>query len=485
MTTPSRRCKLWNKNMSEQPFDIVIVGAGPGGYVAALQAGAMGARTAIVEAGPLGGTCLNNGCIPSKALLASAELIHRIKHASSFGVKVAGDVTFDWPAIQARKDKVIRGLRSGIKSLFAGRKVTLVEGRGQIASAGQVAVKDKTGATKTLTAKSIILATGSVPSRIPAWPSDTNYVCTSDESLHWSQLPKRLLIVGGGVIGGEVACMMNSFGVDVTVGEMLPGLLPTLDDSLGTELNKSFTKRGIKFFGDTKVSDVKIADNAVHVMLGNGQAIVVDKVLVATGRRPNTADIGLENVGLTVDRGFLRVNDQMETSAKGIYCIGDANGRCLLAHAASDMGVVAVKNALGTSATYNAPIPGAVYTYPEVGTVGLSEKQAREQKLPIAIGNFPLAFLGKAMAVGETEGFVKIIRHRETDAILGVHMLGHNATEIIAAAGTMLHSKATVHELAEVVFAHPTISESIKEAAEDALGHALHLPPRKVLRVKV
>ena len=258
-----------------------------------------------------------------------------------------------------------------------------------------------------------------------------------------------------------------------------------MEADLGVALAKDFTKRGIAIHVDTKVEGIVEADGALTVTLSGGVPLDVDKVLVAVGRRAATEDIGLDTVGISTDRGFVRVNDRMETGVSGVYCIGDANGRCLLAHAASAQGIAAVENARGHTKDLTAPIPGAVYTFPEIGGVGLTTQQAREQNIPIAVGNFPLAFLGKAMAVGETDGFVKVIKHRETGELLGVHMLGHNATECIAAAGAMLHQKASVEDLAEVVFAHPTISEAIKESAEDALGMGLHLPPRKIHRVKV
>jgi len=465
-------------------YDIAIIGAGPGGYVAALKAAAMGASVVVAEAGPVGGTCLNNGCIPSKALLASAELLHRIRHAGDLGVTVAGGVGFDWPKIQARKDSVLAGLRGGIAGLFKARKVTLLPGRATLAGPGRVVVAGKAGPTE-LTARGVVLAVGSVPARIPGWPTDPERVCTSDESLHWKTLPKRLLIVGGGVIGCEFACMMQAFGVAVTVVELMPRLLPELDESLGTALQASMTKRGVTCRVGAKVAAMALTDGGVKATLGDGQTVEVDRVLVAVGRRPNTADIGLESVGLSTDRGFVRVNDYMETPAKGVYAIGDANGRCLLAHAASAQGVSAVENCLQPDhrRPQTSPVPSCVYTFPEIAAVGLTAQQAKTKGMPIAIGSFSLAHLGKALAVGEADGFVKVIRHRETGHLLGVHAMGHNVTEVIAAAGAVLHQKIKVAELAEIIFAHPTISESIKEAAEDALGMALHAPPRKVLRV--
>jgi dihydrolipoamide dehydrogenase len=463
-------------------FNIAILGSGPGGYVAALKAAQMGAKVAVVEKSHLGGTCLNNGCIPSKALLASAELLHHIAHAADLGVEVQPPA-FHWDKIQARKDDVIKTLRGGIKALFGARKVTLYAGHASLNGTGKVAVRSEGKPAQELTADAIILATGSVPARIPGWPTDPALVSTSDDSLHWKTLPKKLLIVGGGVIGCEFACMLQPMGVEVIVVEMLPRLLPFLDESLGEAMKKIFSRRGIVCHVGTKIESLEAAGPGLRAKLGDGQTIEADRALVATGRKPATADLGIETVGLSTDRGFVRVNDRMETTAKGIYCIGDANGRCLLAHAASAHGVAAVENALGHAKDFTAPIPSAVYTFPEIGSVGLTAEEAKAKKLPVNVGHFPLGSLGKAMAVNDTAGFAKVVRHRETGELLGVHMMGHNATECIAAAGALLHHKVGVREMEEVVFAHPTIAESLKEAAGDALGMALHLPPRKMLRV--
>ena len=460
-------------------FNIAVLGAGPGGYVAALKAAQLGASVAIVEKAHLGGTCLNVGCIPSKALLASAELMHHIQHAGELGIDLpAAAAVVNWTKIQTRKDKIIQTLRNGIKGLLTARKGTIFQGQAVLNGAGKISVVGG----ETITAEKVILAVGSVPTRIPGWPSDPKLVCTSDEALHWGTLPKKLLIVGGGVIGCEFACMMQAVGVEVTVVEMLPQLLPSLDPQVAQTLTKIFVSRGIKVFTGVKIENLAVAGEGTVATLSNGEKIAADRVLVATGRKPNTAEVGLQSVGIATDRGFVRVNDRMETGVKGYYCIGDANGRCLLAHAASAHGVVAAENAVGHSATFNAPVPNCIYTFPEVATVGLTAEEAQAQGMPVSVGVFPLAYLGKAMAVADTEGFVKVVRHRESDALLGVHMIGHNVTECIAAAGALLHQKVSVHDVAETVFAHPTISEAFKEAAEDALAMGLHLPPRKVLR---
>jgi dihydrolipoamide dehydrogenase len=464
-------------------FHIAVLGAGPGGYVAALKAGQMGASVALVEKEHLGGTCLNYGCIPSKAILASAELIHHIRHAGEMGIDVPPGAAVNWPKIQARKDKVLQTLRTGIKGLLGARKVAVYQGRAVLAGAGKVVVNKVAGAAEEFTADKVILATGSVPSRIPGWPADANVICTSDEALHWKTLPGRLLIVGGGVIGCEFACMMQALGVAVTVVELLPQLLPNLDGHIAQALTRILSARGVKVFTGVKIESLKLGGSGAIAQLGGGENIEADRVLVATGRRPNTAEMGLDTVGLATDRGFIRVNDRMETAVKDYYCIGDANGRCLLAHAASAHGVAAVENALGEAHDFKAPVPNAVYTFPEIGTVGLSVEEAKARGIPVSVGNFPLSHLGKALAVNDNEGFVKVVRHRETDQLLGVHMIGHNATECVAAAGALLHQQASVRDVAETVFAHPTISESIKEAAEDALAMGLHLAPRKFLRV--
>ncbi len=473
--------------MTNNHFDIVIIGSGPGGYIAGLKAAQMGARAMVIEDHYLGGTCLNYGCIPSKALLSSAEVLHTIRHAGNWGIQVQGDVHCDWQQVIGHKDKILRQLRGGIAALFKGRGVVQGTGRGSIEASGRVVVTPQDGSPQVVTADKVIIATGSAPSTIPGWPEDPALVCTSDEAVHWTSLPKRLLIVGGGVIGSEFACMMQAFDVQVTVVEMLSRLIPTMDHDLGDALGKIFKQRGIDCHLETRIDAIEITDQGtVKARFSSGQTQEFDRVLVATGRRPNTKGLGLDQAGIrTDDRGFVPVNDHLETNLRGHYAIGDVNGRCLLAHAASAHGTAAVENALGPGKPFQSPIPSAVYTFPEVAAVGMSEQQAREKGLPIAIGNFPIARLGKAMAARHPEGFVKMVRHRETGELLGAHMIGAHATECIAAATGMLHLKASMHDVAEAVWAHPTISEAIKESAEDALNMGLHLSPRKIFRVAV
>lgn len=467
--------------MSEQ-FDITVIGAGPGGYIAALKAAQMGAKVAVIEKHYLGGTCLNYGCIPSKALLASAELLHEIRESKDLGIKVDG-VEFDWSKIQKRKDKVLKKLRSGVKGLFGARNVKLIKGSAKITAPGKITVTND-GSTENIETKNTIIASGSVPIRIPGWPTDPERVCTSDEALHWKDLPKSLLIVGGGVIGCEFACMMHAYGVKVTIVEMMDGLLFGMEAQLGAALEASFKKRGIKILTSAKVEGLKVEGNTVVANISGQKPLVVDKVLASIGRRPNTADLGLDSIGIETQRGFIPVDNRMKTSVQGVYCIGDANGKCLLAHAASAQGETAVKDALGKGSDFDLPIPSAVYTFPEVAAVGLTTQQATDQGIPVTVGQFPIGFLGKAMAVGQDYGFVRVVRHRDNGTLLGVHLIGHNATEIIEVATAMITLKADASQLAEMVFAHPTIGEAVKEAAEDTFQAALHMPPRALKRIK-
>lgn len=465
-------------------FDLLVIGAGPGGYIAALKGAQLGATVGIVENHHLGGTCLNYGCIPSKALLASAEMLHSVHEAGRWGVEVSGKVGFDWKKITAHKNRTIKQLRGGIAGLLKSRSVEHLHGTGALDAPGRVVVTGKGGKQDVVTSDKVILAVGASPNRIPGWPTDSDLICTSDEAVHWSSLPKRLLIVGGGVIGCEFACMMQSFGVEVTVVEMLPHLLGSLDSDLSTELQRVFEQRGMKIHLNAKVDDLELGKRSIQVRLSSGEQLKFDRVLVATGRSPKTKEIGLDRVGITANqRGFVQVNDHLETSIAGHYCIGDANGLSMLAHAASAQGTLATENALGRTASWEAAVPSAVYTFPEVASVGMTQQEADQQGMPISIGRFPLAHLGKAMATGHTDGFVKMIRHRETGQLLGAHMIGHNATEYVAAATALLQQKVSMQEVAETVWAHPTLSEAIKEAAEDSLSMALHLPPRKVLSV--
>ncbi|HUT25315.1 MAG TPA: dihydrolipoyl dehydrogenase [Sumerlaeia bacterium] len=465
------------------PYDIAIIGSGPGGYVAALRAAQMGARVALIEKGLVGGACLNRGCIPTKSFLAAAELLHDIRHrAGKLGIS-AGEPEIDWPAALAHKNGVLGEQRKGLRFLFDKRGIDLISGEASFEAPGRLAVRDGSGA-RAVQAERIIIASGSRPSRIPGWPENERVV-TSDEALDWTELPASLLIVGGGVIGCEFACMMAEFGVRVTVVEMLPRLLPLMDGDLGKEIAKVFKQRGIDCHLGAKVEDLTVRDDRARATLSNSVSLEVDKVLVAVGRRANIEDLALEKGGVRGGERWIGVNDRMETNVAGHYAIGDVTGRMQLAHEASAMGCVAVENALGRPRVFDAPVPGCVYTFPEIGSVGLGEEEAKEKGLPIAVGSFPYLASGKARAYGDASGFVKIVRHRETNEILGVHAVGHSATEFIAAAGVLLHTRATARDAVDMVFAHPTMGEAIRDATEASLFECLHLPPPRRLRVRV
>lgn len=467
-----------------QHFDLAVIGAGPGGYVAALEGARMGARVALVEKGEPGGTCLNRGCIPSKAFLAAAEMLHDMRHrAPDMGV-TCGEPAFDWAKVLKRKNGIVQKQRRGLEFLFNKRGVVVFEGRGALEGPGRVAV-EAGGRTERFTADRVVIATGSRPTRIPGWP-ESDRVATSDEALDWTELPRRLLVVGGGVIGCEFACMMAEFGVEVSIVEMMPRLVPPMDSALGAELLKVFQRRGISCHLSTRVEELDEKKNCVSARLDNGKTVEVDRVLVSIGRRANVEDIGLEAADIQVERGLVTVDDRMQTSAKHHYAIGDVNGRVPLAHSASAMGKIAVENALGHGPReLTAPSPWCVYTFPEIGGVGLSQDQAREREIPVTVGSFPFAASGKALAWGDTTGFAKVVRHRETDEILGMHAIGHGATEFIAAAGVLIHTRAQADDVAQMIFAHPTMSEALGEAVEASLFACLHLPPGTVARIAV
>lgn len=465
--------------------EVVVVGAGPGGYVAALEAAHHGAKVTLVEKSPYaGGTCLNFGCIPSKALLASAELRHRLSHARSLGIRLAGPSEVDWSVIQRRKNKIVEDLRGGLRLLFQSAGIKTVQGTGRLAGPGLVAVRGAEG-EKVLKAPQVILAPGSRPSVLPGMTVDGQRVATTDTALHWDSLPASLLIIGGGVIGVEFACMMQALGVRVTVVERQPRILPEMEKDLGKEMLRILGCRGdsetgthgVEFVLGAEIQDMRLHDREVGLRLAGGKELRAERVLVAVGRRPATEDLGLETINLMTRNGYLPVGDDMR-AAPGIFCVGDANGRCQLAQAASAQGKVAARNALGGQENLSGPIPFAVYSFPEIASAGLTEEECRKAGRTFSVGRFPFSNLGKARVVGETDGFVKVIRGSDDDVLLGVHAIGHNAVEFISAALPLLGQGMKVQALGSLVFPHPSMSEAMAEAADDSLGLALHLPKR-------
>ena len=457
-----------------QEFDIVIIGGGPGGYVAAIRAAQMGAKAALIEKDALGGTCLNRGCIPTKALYYSAKTIAAVKKAAEFGV-TTGEVSFDIAKAVDRKDDVVKKLVGGVGQLLKGNGVTVISGTGSIEAIGKVKVEKKDGTTDVITAKNIIIATGSEPAMILAFNIDRENVITSTEALNLKKLPKSILIIGGGVMGCEFANIFSKFGSSVKVVELLPTILSTEDKQVVRVIAKAFKDAGIEVYTEAGVEGVEATADGVKTRLKDGKEFLTEKVLVTIGRSFNSTGIGLEKAGVEVEKGRIKVNDKMETNVKGIYAIGDVTGQMLLAHVASTGAIVAVENALGKEKwmDYSA-VPGGIFTDPEIASVGLREKDAEAKGIKITVGRFPYAASGKALAMGETEGFMQIITEEGTDRVLGATIVGAHATDLIGEVAIVVKGGGKLKHITETIHAHPTLPEIVLEAAEDVHGMAIH-----------
>ncbi len=454
-------------------YDVVVLGAGPGGYVAALRAAQRGAKVCLIEKDVVGGTCLNRGCIPSKALIHSAALWKRAKEGAAFGVN-ASQWSFDWGKAQSRKNDVVGVQVKGVHTLLGAAKVEVKQGVGSLVDARTVTVSAN-GTAETVTGKAIILASGSEPAGIPGVEVDGERVLTSTEALQLPELPRTFLIVGGGVIGMEFASMLSSLGTQVTVVEMLPQILATEDPMLVRVLQGPLQKQGVTVHVNTKVEKVERTPAGVRVQVSGNTSLEAERVLIAAGRRLNSHGIGLEAVGVKTERGAIQVNERMETSVSGLYAIGDVTGISLLAHVASMQGLVAAANATGGHETMDySAIPNCIYTDPEIASVGLSEPQAKEQGRAIKVGRFNFAALGKAMCIGETAGMVKVVADAQTDKVLGVGIVGPHATDIIAEGVLAVRHGLTVHQVAETIHSHPTLPEAVGEAMHDVHGQAIH-----------
>lgn len=457
---------------------IAILGAGPGGYVAAIKAAQLGADVTVSEESEVGGTCLNRGCIPTKTLIASAELLHKIKTAKSFGLELNGTIIPDIQKIVERKNKVVSTQVKGIRGLFKSWGVNIIEGRGVIVDPGKIRVTLKDGTTREVEADRIIIATGSKPARIPAFPFDGKRIISSDHAINPKSVPKRLLIIGAGVIGCEFAFIYNEFGAEVTIVEMMSNAVSTEDEEISQTLERELKKNKIKLMTDTSVEKVDVNENSVTVTLSDGKSVEVEQVLVSIGRAVNTKDIGLEAIGVeTGPGGEIIVDSRMQTNVEGVYAIGDVIGGTMLAHLASREGIVAVENAMGgnSEVNYNV-VPAAIFTSPEIGSVGIREKQAVEKGLKYKVGRFQFRGLGKAHAMGEITGLIKIIADEETDKILGAHIIGAHASDMIHEVAVAMEKGLTTKDIANTIHAHPTLSEGIMEAAEDVHDMAIHSP---------
>ena len=455
---------------------IIIIGAGPGGYVAAIRAAQLGAEVTVVEKSEVGGTCLNVGCIPTKTLLASVEVLSLIKEATKFGINV-GEATPDFAQMISRKEKVVGQLRKGIEYLFKNKKIVLIKGSGKILASGQVEVIKDDGSKEELSTDKIIMATGSESARPDLFPFEGERIITSREALSLEKIPESLLIVGAGAIGVEFACIFAALGTEVTLVEMLPQMLPTEDVEIARELEKQLQQKKIKVHTGTKIEKAESSKLKVESTLSSGEKIETEKVLVAVGRKLNSDNLGLEEAGIKTEKGRIVVNERLETNLAGIYAVGDVVGGVLLAHKASSEGIVAAENAGGQDSVMDyRVIPSCIFTRPEVASVGLTEQKAREAGHEVRLGKFPFRALGKAQAVGQVEGMVKIIADAESDEILGIHIIGPQATDLIAEGVLAIKVEVTAEELGQTIHAHPTLSEGLMEAAHAVHARAIHLP---------
>ncbi|MBN1827227.1 MAG: dihydrolipoyl dehydrogenase [Candidatus Eisenbacteria bacterium] len=460
-----------------QPYDIAIIGAGPGGYVAAIRAAQLGMRAVIVEKEEsLGGTCLNWGCIPTKALLHAAEMVEGIGGMKPYGVSVK-EHAFDWSALQRRKKAVVTKNTKGIEFLMKKNGVDVIRGAGRIASPGKIAVTPAGGEASEVEAKQIIVATGSRIASIRGADFDGKSVISSDDALMLEELPKSMVVLGGGAVGVEFASLFHGFGVKVTLVEMLPTLNPLGDAEVGAELGRALKKRGIDVRVGTKFASLSGgSEGPLDVVMekegGEKETVRAEKLLVAVGRRPVTEGIGLEEAGVKIERGFVSVGPRMETAVKGIYAIGDIVPTPALAHVASEEGVVAVEMIAGRDPKpiHYDRVPACVYTTPEVAWVGLTEEQAKEGGREIRIGRFPFSANSKASVAGAPAGFVKLIADAKYGEILGAHLIGHHVTEMVSGLAALMEAEGDIDGLARTIHPHPTLSEAIHEAALDAAG---------------
>jgi dihydrolipoamide dehydrogenase len=461
--------------MASDSFDLVVLGGGPGGYVAAIRGAQLGMKVACVEKEPaLGGTCLRVGCIPSKALLDSTELFHDIQEkAKTHGIST-GDVSMDVAAMMKRKDGVVDGLTRGVAGLFKKNKIEWVKGFGRLASPDTIEVESDDG-KRTLKAKNVLLAPGSVPVELPFMKFDGKKIIDSTGALSLDKVPEHLVVIGGGYIGLEMGSVWRRLGAKVTVLEMLDAIMPGMDADVVKEATKVLKKQGFEIRTGTKVTGASTKGKKVKVEIENGDPIEADVVLVSVGRRAYTEGMGFEEAGIKLERGLIQVDERYHTGVGNVYAIGDAIGGKMLAHKAEEEGVAAVENMAGKHGHVNYDaIPGVCYTWPEAASVGMSEAEAKERG-EIKVGKFPFMANGRAKAMGETDGFVKVIADAKTDRLLGLHIFGPRASDLIAEAALAIEFEASSEDIAISVHAHPTLPEAVKEAALAANGRVIHM----------
>jgi dihydrolipoamide dehydrogenase len=468
-------------------YDVVVIGAGTGGYVAAIRAAQLGLQVAVVEKQKaLGGTCLLWGCIPTKALLEHAHALKIVQNAKEWGVKIGSDQppSIDMTQVQARKDRIVGGLVKGVEFLFKKNKITSIKGTARLT--GGLGVEVFEGETQTLRSrKGIILATGSAPRSVPGIEIDRQRIITSDEAIGLKEVPTSIVILGSGAVGVEFASIFRRFGSEVTIIELLPRLVPVEDEAISAELEKAFRKQGIKSYTGARVTSARAsgAEVDVEAQLADGQAMKVraEYLLVATGRGPVTAGLDADRIGLQMEKGYIKVDSQYRTSVPGIFAVGDVitlgtSVHPQLAHVSSAEGILAAETIAGQTIhplNYD-HVPGCTYCEPEIGSVGLTEAEAKARGYDVRIGVFPFGVLGRAKMAGETDGFVKIVAESKYDELLGIHMIGARSTELVAEATVALRLESTVEELIRTIHAHPTMAEAVGEAAHAAHGAAIH-----------
>ncbi len=462
-------------------YDLGIIGSGPGGYVAAIRASQLGLSVLIVEKeSRLGGVCTLWGCIPTKALLHTADLLEEARHGAEIGV-TSREVRLDMPAAMKHKEKIVRQSTNGITYLMKKNRVDVVNGFGRLAGAGRISVAGPDGAETVYSAKNVIFATGSAPRSLPGMDIDDQTILSSTSMLELTEIPKSLLVIGSGAVGVEFASMYARFGSKVTIIEVLPRIVPVEDEEISRELAASFKRQGIAIYPDTRVERITKGEAGVELLARSSsdrtETFRAEKVLMAVGRRPLSDGIGLEAMGIATEKGYLKVDAFMRTNVPGVYAIGDVIPTQALAHLASAEGVVAVEHMAGkeTRPINYDQIPGCTYCSPEIGSIGLTEAKARERGYDVVVGKFPFSAIGKARILNQAAGFVKIVAEKKYDEVVGVHIVGPAATELIAEAGAALKLEATSEELVRTIHAHPTLSEAIHEAAEAVQGHAIHI----------
>ncbi len=455
-------------------YDFAIIGSGPGGYVAAVRAGQLGAKVALIEKDLFGGTCLNYGCIPTKTLIHSGRIAAMAREMEEYGVRT-GEVDIDYSVMASRKDKVVKTLRDGTEKLLKARGVEIIRGTGRLAGAGAVQVESAEGDSRTIRARHVILATGSAPARPSAFNIDGERILTSDDAVKLVSIGKSVIILGGGYIGCEYASLYANLGLDVTIVELLDTILTGQDVDVIKHVGRGLKRRGVKFRTGVRVESIERVDESVKAILEGGREMTADMALVAVGRRPVTEELGLESVDIKTDKGYVSVDERCRTSAGSIWAIGDITGRLALAHVASAQAIVAVEDALGRGSKMSYEVvPSCIFTDPESASVGLTEAEVAESGVGYAVGRFQFRTLGKAQAEGNLEGMVKMIAEVETGRILGVHITGAAASSLVGEMALAIRTGATAADIMDTIHAHPTFPEALKEAAEDLEGRAIH-----------